>query len=388
MVLTASSFLPRAGGVEEHVRHLALELRDRGHRVAVWAVDQGDAPASLPGVTVRYMPAPLPAARPVAAARFLADAPAALRAWERAWALDRPDVVHVHCFGPNGPWSAAMAARHRTSLVIGAHGETFMDEHAIFDASVLLRTSLRWALHRADAVTACSQYAADDLVRFGLRPGSATVVHNGVDAHEPGGEVPPWLPDRYLLAVGRLVPVKGFDLLLRAFAAAGLDPRTRLVIAGDGPERPVLQALAADLGVADRVILPGRLQRPEVVTVMARARALVVPSRIEAFGIVVLEGMRAGRPVVAPLRGGAGEIVTDGHDGVLVDPTDTGSLAALLARLDADPVLRARLGVAAARTAARFTWGEVADRVERLYRALPKSGESAPARPAPAAARS
>lgn len=374
VALVASSFLPRVGGVEEHVRHLAAELAARGHRVSVWAVDRGDPPADpgrLPGVTVRYLPAPLPAGTPGGVARFAAALPAAVRAWERARRADRPDVLHVQCFGPNGTWATVLAATHRVPLVVGTHGETFMDDHRVLERSALQRRALRAALRRAEAVTACSAYARDDLRRFGPLPDVAEVVGNGVDAAEPAGEAPRWLPGRTLVALGRLVEVKGFDLLLRAYAAAGtaLDG-VSLVVAGDGPARASLQALADELGLGGRVVLPGALDRREVVAVLARAEALVVPSRREAFGIVVLEGMRAGIPVVATSADGVPEVVTGGVDGLLVDPTDAAALADALVRVTGDARLRCRLGEAGAATAAAYTWQRVADRVEAVYRRL------------------
>ena len=369
VALVASSFLPRVGGVEEHVRHLALTLAARGWRVAVWAVDRGDEPAHLPGVTVRYLPAPLPSASPRGVARFALAAPGAWAEWRAAARTDRPDVVHVHCHGPNGPWATAVARSLGVPLVAGAHGETFMDP--VIDRSVALRRGLAWSLRRAAAVTACSRYAADDLDRFGGPAcGSVDVVGNGVDLDEAAGALPGWAPPRYVLGLGRLVPVKGFDLLVRAFAqacrAGALDDDVRLVVAGDGPERGPLGALAQELGVGDRVLLPGALTRGEVVAVTAAAEALVVPSRVEAFGIVVLEGLRAGVPVVVSSRGGAGEIVTDGVDGLLVDPFAPDALATALVRL-ADPTLRVRLGAAGRRTVAAWTWDAVADRVEAVY---------------------
>jgi glycogen(starch) synthase len=374
VALVASSYWPRVGGVEEHVRRLAGVLHARGHRVVVWAVDRGDDVAGaddvVPGVRVRYLPAPL-AARSARSVRDLAfAAPGAAAAWWRAAAQDRPDVVHVQCYGPNGPWATALAAARRLPLVVGVHGETYMDESRVFDTSALMRRALPWSLRRARAVTACSHHAAADLARFGRDPARTVVVANGVDPAEPAGPPPSWLPGRYLLALGRMVHVKGFDLLLRAFARARVerlvDDDVRLVLAGDGPERAALRSLAGELGVADRVVLPGALGRPDVVATVAGALGLVVPSRVEAFGIVVLEGLRAGVPVVATTRGGPREIVTDGVDGLLADPEDAAALAGALGRLG-DAGLRHRLGEAGRATAARYMWEAVANRVEAVY---------------------
>jgi len=371
VALVASSFLPRVGGVEEHVHRLAPQLQALGHSVVIWTVDRGDLPVTLPGVTVRHLPTPLPAANARSTARFAWEGPRALAAWLRAARADRPDVLHVQCFGPNGTWATVTSRLLGIPLVVGAHGETFMDADRVFDTSVVQRRALRSALRHAAAVTACSQFAANDLARFGQDPARVDVVLNGVDADEPAGPEPDWLPARYVLGTGRLVPVKGFDLLVRAFAAADLGDDLRLVVAGAGPERDALLALAAELGVADRVVFPGLLPRDQVVTVMRRSEALVVPSRVEAFGIVVLEGMRAGVPVVATSRGGAGEIVTDGVDGLLVDPEDPRALTAALVRVVDDPSVRERLAAVGPETAAGFTWERVARLDDAVYRRLP-----------------
>jgi glycogen(starch) synthase len=370
VALVASSFLPRVGGVEEHVRHLALRLADRGHRVSVWSVDQGDdVSTSLDGIPLRYLPCPLPARTPSSVAWTARRAPGALAAWLRAVRADRPDLLHVHCYGANGPWATAVGALVRRPVLLSAHGETFMDADHAFTRSALIRRSLTWSLSRSAAVTGCSSYVVAELERdFGLAPGKGRVVPNGIDRAEPAGVLDGW-PERYVLAVGRMVAVKGFDLLLAAFArAAGdLDPAVRLVLAGDGPEQAALARQAGELGVADRVLLPGRLDRPQVVAAMAGAETLVVPSRIEAFGIVILEGWRAGVPVVTTDRGGPPDLIVDQVDGLVVDPTDAAGLAAILVRLGGDAALRNRLGTAGAARVRAFDWDAVAADYEQIY---------------------
>src|SRR5690349_9479450 len=106
VALVASSFLPRVGGVEEHVANVAVELRDRGHEVVVWAADRGDVPLrDHRGIRVRYLPCPLPTRSVSGVARFGAALPAARRVWTRALREDAPEVLHVQCFGPNGVYA-------------------------------------------------------------------------------------------------------------------------------------------------------------------------------------------------------------------------------------------------------------------------------------------
>lgn len=366
VALVASSFHPHTGGVEEHVRHVAVELRRAGVPVEVWTVDRGEKLGTqvMDGVAVRYLPTPLPARGPGPITRFARAAPHAVGAWVAAHHAFRPDVLHVQCFGPNGLYALALHHLMSTPLVVSSHGETFADDHGAFEGSALLRLGLRHALRRAQHVTGCSSLALQDLrERFGLSGGA--IVPNGVDLDEPVGAAAPAPSGRIVFAVGRLVKVKGFDLLLDA--APLLPPDVHVVIGGDGSEEESLQEHAAELGIADRVIFTGRLSRPEVGAWMRRADIVCVPSRREAFGIVVLEAWRAGTAVVATSRGGIGEFATDGRDALLVDPLDTDTLARTLRRLLNDPGKAAVLGAAGAGRVRHLTWKRVAREYLSLY---------------------
>lgn len=157
-----------------------------------------------------------------------------------------------------------------------------------------------------------------------------------------------------LVAVGRLVHQKGFDLLLQAFARiAPLHPQWTLTIWGEGDQRPALEASIADLGLAGRVRLPGVTERPG--QWVEAADVFVLSSRYESFGNVITEAMAAGLPVVAfDCPWGPGDIVRDGEDGLLVTPEDVDALAAAMRRLIVDADLRERLGAAAGRNVRRF----------------------------------
>jgi glycosyltransferase involved in cell wall biosynthesis len=380
IALIASSAHPSPGGVEQHVRHVARELTARGHAVEVWTVarDGVGRRDAVDGVTVLRLPAPLPAMNPRSLGGFARRAPTAWRAWSEAVRAFRPQLLHVQCFGPNGVYALALSRRFGLPLAVSSHGETFMDEDAVFEHSTLLRAALRRALSRAAFVTGCSEYTLADLrARFGLQGGH--VVFNGVDpvgahgvaatgAHGVAATGAPDAVPAPVFAVGRLVRVKGMDLLLRAFAEATLPTGTRLVIGGDGPERRALEASALELGIADRVRFLGRLDPAAVAEAMASSSALVVPSRVEAFGIVVLEGWRAGVPVIATTRGGPPEFVSHLADGVLVDPEAPGELARSLETVLGDRSLAARLGRAGTERVRAFTWGATVDAYEDLYR--------------------
>ncbi|MFC4243699.1 glycosyltransferase family 4 protein [Gryllotalpicola reticulitermitis] len=385
IALATSSFAPYIGGVEEHVRNVAHALQRRGHDVVVWTVERegGHGVREVEGIPVWDLPAPLPGRSPKGLAGFAARAPRAAALWRQALRAHRPDLIHVHCFGPNGSYVRRLARAAGVPWILTGHGETLADDENVFVSSRFAAHSLRRGLAEASAVTACSRTALDDLIaRFGLADGSGTVIVNGIELDEELGVLPEGIGGRYIAAIGRVQRLKGFDLLLEAFARAQLPADISLVIGGAGPELAPLAARAAALGIADRVRLPGWLDRPTVGAVRRDALIGVVPSRTEPFGIAALEIWRAASTLVATTHGGPPEFVRDGEDGVLVDPLDIDALAAVLAGLVADPDRARRLADAGARRVTAFTWGHVTDRYEELYRQI----VTAPATPTAARA--
>jgi glycosyltransferase involved in cell wall biosynthesis len=199
--------------------------------------------------------------------------------------------------------------------------------------------------------------------------------------------VPARAASRKLVAVGRLVHQKGFDLLLQAFARiATAHPEWRLVIWGEGPERDALKELREKLGLRRRVDLPGLTQRPGQWT--DDAGLFVLSSRFESFGNVITEAMASALPVVAfDCPWGPREILRDQVEGVLVPRGDVAALAAALDRLLADPARRAALGAAARQGARRFdrarvmaAWQEAIVAATSGNRSRPQ-GDPLPARP-------
>jgi glycogen(starch) synthase len=387
VALIPSSYPPSLGGVEELTRHLALSLVDAGDQVEVWTCHPDDAEHETveirDGMVVRRLPMPLPATNWRALGRAATTGPRTLFSLRNAADAFRPDVLHVQCFGPNGAYATALSRIAGRPLVITLQGETMMDDADIFEESRVLRSALRSGLRRAAAITACSAFTLDDAeARFGLEPGRGVVIPNGVDLdrvddgdrpdHRPGvfpGIADPGRP--YLLALGRVVEKKGFDLLLQAYAGIDPDRRTSdLVIGGTGAALDGLVRMATDLGVADQVHFVGRLSRAEVASAMGGAIAFVMPSRLEPFGIVVLEAWRARLAVVASTRGGAPEFVDDGVTGVLVDPFDTPTFSRALERLLADTPTRESIAAAGHARVSAFDWHTVAEQYRRVYRSV------------------
>jgi glycosyltransferase involved in cell wall biosynthesis len=195
------------------------------------------------------------------------------------------------------------------------------------------------------------------------------IVHYGIDPSPD--EPPPYSGDEArLLCVGRLIPIKGHIVLLRAFAQARRKmPSLRLDIAGRGPLEPALKALAKELEIADGVGFLGHVS--PVQGAIERSQAVIVPSLGEGFGMVALEGMERARPVVAAEVGGLGELVVDGETGYLVPAVDVEGFVQAMLRVGSDRELAARLGAAGRRRALEhFRASSCVDRTEELYSAF------------------
>jgi glycosyltransferase involved in cell wall biosynthesis len=177
-------------------------------------------------------------------------------------------------------------------------------------------------------------------------------------------------PAAFLIAgLGRLVPIKGFDVLLEALpAVVAALPETRVVLIGGGPLRTELETRAAALGVAPRLTITGPTN--DVVTPLAAADVLVAPSRNEGMGRAIVEAMALGVPPVGAAVGGIPAVIEDGTSGRLVPPGDPAALARVLVELGRDPAPRAKLGEGARRRAELFSSDVAARRLLALYAEL------------------
>ncbi|HEX9036499.1 MAG TPA: glycosyltransferase [Ktedonobacterales bacterium] len=243
----------------------------------------------------------------------------------------------------------------------------------------------------ADRVIVSTEHEGEQLRRlYGLGPSHTSVIPCGVElcAFTPGGEEDRAdarralgfdMPDPVtgaveptLLFVGRLDPIKGIELLLESVAL--LKTRARLVVVGGDPagdpEVERLRALAASLGIAHRVRFPGAVPQSILPRYYRAADALVVSSRYESFGLVAVEALACGLPVVASAVGGLPSIVREGENGLLVRWRSAQSFAERLDELLSDPALMSHLRKHARPSVARFDWRRIGDRVRDLYQEL------------------
>jgi glycogen synthase len=354
--LAPSAFFPHRGGVEELTLHLAQELHARDHRVLVVTNQYPSSlgrRATVEGVEVQRFLFTAPSARPSTAARFLSGQLAVQRALDKL--APRPDIVHVQCPSVQTAPLVLYARRHGVPLVLTSQGEVVMDAHQLYQHSLYMRLTFRFASRAAAALTACSVWTATQCLPYSRRFATAAVIPNGVDPSQ--WEIGPCTERPVLCAWGRHVHQKGFDLAIRAFAV--LRQRVgdaRLLIGGEGDETQTLQEIAGE-----GVEFVGPLDRVGVRTLLAASRVAIVPSRIEPFGIVALEALAAGRGLVYAANTGLAEAA--GELGRSADVDDPQAFAegmeAELARPTQASAGRARAG--------QLSWSRICERYVDVY---------------------
>jgi teichuronic acid biosynthesis glycosyltransferase TuaC len=344
-------------------------------------------PWSLDGIEVTAVPFVAPP-RPVSYGGWgYWMAPALGRALDRLYEEWRFDVLHAHNLAPAGHAAARwVRAGSGPAFVVSAHGPDMI--HVAENSSIGRRGCVA-AMAVADLVMANSTWAARRCEEIAGRSLPVRVVHLGADVpaapHSFSNEVcrrrltaAPWGVVR-MVTVAHLVARKRHEVVLRALAR--LDParRPEYLIIGDGPCRPGLEQLAAELDVADQVRFLGQLPNPEAVARAAACDLFVMPGVEEPFGVAFVEAMAAGLPAIGSRgEGGPEDIAAAGPGMVLVEPGNPGELASVIERLTADRSELARLGAAARQTvAANFTWERCgAETVAAYQAALPKAPPS------------
>lgn len=295
--------------------------------------------------------------------------------------LRRERVALLHTHTSKAGFLGRLAARlARTPAVVHTpHGHVFYGYYGRGLTALFIALE-RLAAPLADRVVVLTEREMEEhLERRIGRPGQFVVIPSGVDLdavragalsrEEARRRLGVPADSLLLVGVGRLVPVKGFDLLVRALPAIVREvPAARLLLVGEGPERAALEAEARGLGVAERLVLVGA--HAEVVLFLSAADLLVAPSRNEGLGRALVEAMALGRPVVATRVGGIPAVVIDGETGRLVPPENPDALAGAVIELLGDGGLRHRMGEAGRRRAEQFSLKVMEARLLDLYRAL------------------
>lgn len=374
VAIFASAFYPHVGGVEELVRQLAREYRKRGISPIILT---NRWPRSLPkeelfeGTPLYRLAMRVPEGSLKARVNYRLTHRQICEEMFRILRKHHVNLLHVQCISANGFYALIAKRELNLPLIVTTQGERTMDATQLYQRSAFMNRTLRELLAEADHITACSQHTLDDMEQYWGKPFGerASVVYNGIDLENFKADAPYAHPRRYVLGIGRLVPQKGFDVLIRAFNRDALRDWD-LLIAGEGPERESLEGLIEQLGLKERVKLTGRADRATAVALFQGCSLFVLPSRMEPFGIVNLEAMAAAKPIIASRTGGVPEIVADGVEGLLVDPEDENALSLAIDRFAQDAELRDKCGAAGRRKVDQFTWPTIAEQYLDIYSAM------------------
>lgn len=396
ITVIASSY-PRfeGDGTAPFVQSICEGLAALGHAVEVVApYDAAVTPATGPVTVHRYRYAPRASWHIMGHAKSLAGdtrfrggvfvllplfvLAGLITAWRTARNM-RTDLIHAHWVLPGGLVGACVARALRLPLAVSLHGSDVF----VARRNPLLGRVAGWVFRRAAVITACSPELAEGAVALGADPARVHLVAWGADPQRFHPGIPPLDRaelgaadgDLLVAALGRMVPKKGFDVLVRALPAlAAVEPRVRIVIGGDGPQRAELRRLAGALGVADRLALPGQVPWDRVPGFLAASDLFVLPSQRDPAGnldglpTVLLEAMAMGKATVATRIGGTPLVIDEGVNGVLCPPGDGPALTAAIAALLADGPRRAQMGAAARRAVVeRFNWLAVARQLAELF---------------------
>jgi D-inositol-3-phosphate glycosyltransferase len=393
------------GGLNVYLRELSRALAARGVTVDIFTRRQGrERPAVsalAPGARVVHLDAG--PARHVDKYEVLDYLPEFACNLQRFRALDgaRYDLIHAH-YWLSGRVAAIFKEVWGVPLVASFHTLGELKGRAALspdEREEAVRTSIEARLMaQADRIVAATAVDREQMVRFyGAAPQKIRIVPGGVDLDrfrplERGPARQAFgidAADPVLLFVGRIQPLKGVEVLLRAAALLAAElPRLRVLVVGGlgdgrGPEARELRRLhgiAAALGIADRVAWLGAVEQARLPALYAAADVTVMPSAYESFGLVAVESLACGTPVVATRVGGLATIVQDGTNGLLVPWRDPALFADRIRTILTDDALRQAMCARAPLTVRRYGWPGIAAAMHGLYAELVAAPASLPAR--------
>jgi len=284
------------------------------------------------------------------------------------------EVLHAHYAIPFG--AAALLAKQIVSernlkVVMTLHGTdiTLVGSNASF------KPVTRMTIEHADAVTVVSNWLRDETCRQFSISRDLEVIYNFIDPERHEGEPCPCIPscssrsEKTLMHISNFRPVKRIPDVIDIFARVHAEIDSRLILIGDGPDMPIAREAAADHGVLDRIKFVGIVD--QVAPLLNKADLFLLPSSTESFGLVALEAMASGVPVIASDVGGIPEVVDHGTTGFLAPCRDTKAMAAHAVSLLKDEDRRCQFGQAArARARELFNYASIVPQYERLYQRL------------------
>lgn len=377
---------PPIGGGGGWINALVAEELARSHRVTVLTSAYRELPRRerRNGVDVRRLWVPGRKQAQVASLRSLLFYPlTAYRAGMRLTARERFDVVHGNFAVPTGPASVGVARRRGIPHVLSVYGGDLYDPSNRLSPHRVapVRRTVTEVLRRSDVVVAGSTDTRENVFRYFDYGGAVELIPLGISAPPPtrADRTTVGLPEDAFLTVtvGRLVPRKGIDGLLRVLARPGC-ASVHLIIVGDGPERQALGELARSLGVEERVRFTGYVEETRKWEILHCSDLYVSGTLHEGFGLVYVEAMMAGLPVVTYDHGGHTDFLRDGETGRIVPAGDEDGLAAAIARFVREPELARRIGERNRSASGAYRVERCAARYEEIFRRLTVSEKSQP----------
>ncbi len=362
VLMFTPSFLPMTGGMEVKIYEISKWLAEQGNDVFLMTIRRGKSPGRerLDGIEIE---------------RFVLTGPLAMPRLLQLIFVKKIDVVHVHW----SSWKTGLLAVFVAKIVgkpvmLGLAGD---DVYTPADPGRRPGFFYMQAIKTADLLVTTSE----DLKRRAIEknfPGNAVAIPQGIDAKVFNPAVSGravrerlgWLDNPLVMVAARLIERKGVSYAVDAFAHVSKRiPETRLMIAGEGPERRRLERKVRSLGLSEAVAFLGIVPYREVPTYYAACDVFVHIPTYEAMPHVIYEAMATGKPVVASRVGGITEVIEDGENGLLVEPRNHDQTADAIMKLIEDPGFARRIAHAALeKIERRYTWDIIAGRYLRLYR--------------------
>jgi len=366
IVMVSETYYPLIGGIPDHIYHLSKELRKRGHQVKVLTArfglrkndhDEQDL------IRIGY-------GIPIRANKSFARLTLGWRPSHKVKSFllgFQPDVIHLH--GSLAPMLPVLALRHSKAINVA----TFHAGHQKSTGYIIFHYLLLPYFRKLHGLIAVSPTARWAMAKY--FPGDYRIIPNGVDVVGFNPDVPP-LPQfsddrKKILFMNRLEPRKGLPHLIRALKHIKTEfPNILLIVVGSGPFANYYRSMV-DESLKENVVFVGKVPAHPVslrASYYCSCDVFCAPSiGHESFGIVLLEGMACGKPVVASRIEGFNHVLDDGVEGLFFPPKDDLKLAQAIIRILKDRDLARRMGEAGRRKALRYSWAHIAEKVEELY---------------------
>ena len=362
ILFVSVSYSPRVGGLETFLGHLVRAFLERKHTVKVITRKY---PRTLKGTecidgveVARYhfFDPSLPVLRLRAIAAYiymLLLAPVNLLKFIFFIKRFQPDVINYHFVGAPTFFLLVYLCLVKTKLVVSLHGT---DVESLHFASKTYKILSKSILKKASAITANSYHVLN--LAAAVAPfikEKSKVIYNAINTAKFEKIAADCSKKKYILAIGRLVETKGFDILIKACQGVFQQVKdTNLIIVGDGPEKNNLQELVQKLCLENKIRFYGWAKQEKIVKLLKGCEFFVLPSRREAFGVVLLEAMACKKAVIATRSGGPQEIIENEINGLLVEKENGEELAAAIKRLCNDSFLLKELSDNSYKTLERF----------------------------------